>query len=40
MLNLSGDKAILISSYFHMYNEKLGEAEMLLEGIGSNTRSI
>ena len=40
LLNLSGDKAILMSSYFHLFNEKLGEAEMLLEGIGSSTRSI
>ena len=40
LLNLSGDKAILMASYFYMFNNNLSEAEMLIEGIGSNTQSI
>ena len=40
LLNLSGDKAILMASYFYIFNDNLSEAEMLIEGIGSSTKSI
>ena len=40
LLDLSGDKAIVMASYFHIFNDNTDEALMLLEGIGSETKSI
>jgi hypothetical protein len=36
---MSGDKAILMATYFHLFNRNLEKAEILIQGLGSQTRS-